>query len=138
MLRISNTNGAPMRRCTSCGQDEHGSVACGCAYEPYTIIPANGTMPEYETGTIPPEDVTPFATLLPFMCPVCMGSGRRGIGHYDGTVEITEVCKPCGGVGVIWGPPIIPTVYVDTNVIEPTDVPLPAWRSQQGAEPERH
>ena len=54
--------------------------------------------------------VTPYIPpTLPYRCPVCQGRGSVPIGfyNYDGggmsTSTTPEICRACGGRGIVWG-----------------------------------
>ena len=55
--------------------------------------------------------VSQTGRLDPHRCPVCMGTGVVPLGTYSGTVgqftfttvPLTEMCRSCGGTGIVWG-----------------------------------
>jgi hypothetical protein len=47
--------------------------------------------------------------MRPFVCPVCHGSGEIPVRQEPGFTTTAppppELCKPCRGNGIVWGPP---------------------------------
>ena len=45
----------------------------------------------------------------PHVCPVCCGRQYAPMGFYDGNISTalnTELCRTCGGTGIVWEPEI--------------------------------
>ena len=61
--------------------------------------------------------------MKPYKCPVCEGKGivvggfYNSIGPYSSSTSITEPCRACGGVGIIWG-----VEEKDSNIMPYDDV----------------
>lgn len=66
-------------RCSGCGKRVESSAGClACQYAgPYRM--------------------------RPHMCPVCMGTGKRGRPAQGQTLEEIDDCHPCSGRGIVWG-----------------------------------
>ncbi len=53
----------------------------------------------------------------PFTCPVCQGRGEV-VPVFGATMMVA--CHPCGGSGLVWGPPgsvAIPSVWIGTGTL---------------------
>ena len=51
---------------------------------------------------------------IPYKCPICGGSGKVPAGFYDNyklndtitSNPFYEICRTCGGTGIVWSKPI--------------------------------
>lgn len=114
MSKISETLGNMTMWCQNCGTYHLvGScptiprtlawcAICGQTHEPGSFCPIGTSAP-----AAPPDPLTPVQgvkpDVRPFTCPVCGGCGQFGVGL--GSQWRMEPCVPCGGKGIVWGPP---------------------------------
>jgi hypothetical protein len=61
----------------------------------------------HDPSELPQPTITVVpAAVLPYVCPLCGGTGQTHNQTGCGTADTMFVtCHPCGGKGLVWGPP---------------------------------